>query len=73
MVVVENTDLFFFFECFAATQLPLHFCLISKFFVLFCYAAMHLALQLYQERAQVVCSNGVARKRPARRHSRNGP
>jgi len=34
-------------------------------------AATQLALELQQERAQVVCSNRVARKRPARRHSRN--
>ena len=43
-------------------------------FVFFgCYAATQLALQLHQEHTQVVCSNGVARKRPARRHSRYGP
>jgi len=39
---------------------------------LFC-AATQLALQLQQERAQVVCSNKEARKRLARRHSRNAP
>ena len=38
-----------------------------------CYAATQLALQLQQERTQVVCSNRVARKRPARRHFHNGP
>jgi len=37
------------------------------------YAATQLALQLLQERAQVVRSNKAARKRLARRHSRNGP
>jgi len=36
------------------------------FFVFFgCYAATQLALQLHQERTQVVCSNREARKRPA--------
>ena len=39
--------------------------------VVSCYAATQLALQLQQERTQVVCSTRVARKRPARRHSRN--
>ena len=38
-----------------------------------CYAATQLALELQQERTQVVCSNKEARKRLARRHSRNGP
>ena len=42
-------------------------------FVLFCYAATQLALQLHHERIQVVRSNREAWKRPARRHSRNGP
>jgi len=37
-----------------------------------CYVSTQLALQLHQERTQVVCSNKVAQKRPARRHSRNG-
>ena len=37
----------------------------------FCYAATQLALQLHQERTQVVCSNREAQKRPARRYSRN--
>jgi len=44
---------------------------------LFCFgcAATQAARQVQQERAQVVCSHGnkVARKRLARRHSRNGP
>jgi len=44
---------------------------IGFFLVLFCRT--QLARQLQQERAQVVCSNKVARKRLARRHSRNGP
>ena len=39
--------------------------------VVSCYATTQLVLQLQQERTQVVCSNRVARKRPARRHSRN--
>ena len=38
-----------------------------------CYAATQLALQVQQERSQVVCSNREARKRLARGHSRNGP
>ena len=38
-----------------------------------CYVSTQLALQLHQERTQVVCSNKVAQKRPARRHSHNGP
>ena len=47
----------------------------SCFFEFFfcCYAATQLALQVRQERTQVVCSNREARKHPARRHSRNGP
>ena len=43
------------------------------FFFFGCFAATQLARQLHQECTQAVCSNGVARKRPARRHSRNGP
>jgi len=38
-----------------------------------CFAATQLARQVQQERTQVVCSNKEARKRLARRHSRNGP
>ena len=37
-----------------------------------CYTTTQLTLQLHQERTQVVYSNREARKRPARRHSRNG-
>ena len=37
-----------------------------------CYAATQVALQLNQERTQLVCSNREARKCPARGHSRNG-
>jgi len=37
------------------------------------FAATQLAHQLHQEHTQVVCSNKVARKHLARRHSRNGP
>jgi len=37
-----------------------------------CFAATQLARQVQQERTQVVCSNEVARKRLAQRHSRNG-
>jgi len=55
----------FFFGCYAAAHLALFF--------LFCHAATQLPLQLHQERTQVLCSNGVAQKRPARRHFRNGP
>ena len=40
-------------------------------FFFWCFAATHLARQLNQERTQVVCSNKVARKHLARRHSRN--
>jgi len=39
----------------------------------FCYAARPLELQLQQEHIQVVRSNTVALKRPARGHSRNRP
>jgi len=39
----------------------------GDFFVMFC---RHTALQVQQERTQVVCSNKEARKRLARRHSR---
>jgi len=42
------------------------------FWVLICYAATQLALQLHQERKQVVRSNRVTRKRPARGHCPNG-
>jgi len=38
-----------------------------------CYAAKQLALQVQQERTQVVYSHKEARKRLARRHFRNGP
>jgi len=46
----------------------------TQFFLVFfgCYAATQLALQLHQERTQVVCSNREARKRPSPRHS-SGP
>jgi len=37
------------------------------------HAATQLALQLHQERMQVVCSNREAQKRPARGHSRHVP
>ena len=43
-----------------------------KAFFFYCFAATQLARQLHQERTQVVCSNREARKRPARRQSRNG-
>jgi len=46
---------------------------IHLFFCFIGYAARQLAFQLHQKRTQMVCSNGEARKRPARRHSRNGP
>jgi len=42
-------------------------------FLLLCRHTAQLALQLCQKRTHVVCSNREARKRPARRHSRNGP
>jgi len=44
-----------------------------SFFFNFGFAATQVAPQEQQERTQVVCSNKVARKRLARRHSRNGP
>ena len=47
--------------------------LVDGFWFLVCYAATLLALQLQQKRVHVVRSNRVARKRPARGHSRNGP
>jgi len=56
---------------------PSHFALTLSiavsfvFFVFFGYAATQLARQVQQERTQVVCSNKAARKRLARRHSRN--
>jgi len=43
------------------------------FFFGCCFVATQLARQLHQERLQVGCSNKEARKRLARRHSRNGP
>jgi len=42
----------------------------SHFLVLFCYATTKLALQVQQERTQVVCSNREAQKHPARGHFR---
>jgi len=39
------------------------------FLFLFCYAATQLAIQLHQERIQVVRSNREARKRPAESNS----
>ena len=42
------------------------------FWFLVCYAASPLALQLHQERIQVVRSNRVVWKRPPRGQSRNG-
>jgi len=44
----------------------------KHFFILFWYAATQLARQVHRERTQVMCSNKVAQKRLARRHSRNG-
>ena len=38
-----------------------------------CFAATQVTRQLHQERTQVVCSNKVARKRLARRHSAMDP
>ena len=43
------------------------------FFVLVLPPHSYWARQLHQERTQVVCSNKVAWKRLARRHSRSGP
>jgi len=42
------------------------FCLFVFLFVFCCYAATQLALQVQQERTQVVCSNREAWKRPLR-------
>jgi len=39
--------------------------LFGLIFCCFCFAATQLALQVQQERTQVVCSNRQARKRPA--------
>jgi len=46
---------------------------LDVFVFVFGSAVTQLARQLHQERTQVVCSNREARKRPARRHSYNGP
>jgi len=43
------------------------------FWFLIRYATKPLALQLHQERLQVVCSERVSRKRLAQRHFCNGP
>jgi len=43
------------------------------FWFLVCYAVTQLALQFHRQRIHMVRSNRVARKRPARGHSRNGP
>jgi len=45
----------------------------NALFFVCCYASTQLALQLRQERTQVVCSKKEARKRLDRRHSCNGP
>jgi len=46
---------------------------LDGFWFLVCYAATLLALQVQQERIQVVHSNRVAQNRPTRGHFRNGP
>jgi len=60
------------FECISKPRLCF-FCLSSTcvhFHYFFgCFASTQLARRLHQERTQVVCSNKVARKRLARRHS----
>ena len=43
------------------------------YYFICCYADTLPALQVQQERTQVLCSNRKAQKRPARGHSRNGP
>jgi len=47
--------------------------IVFGFWFLGCYAATQIALQLHQERIQVVRSNREAWKRPARGHFCNGP
>jgi len=49
---------------------PLHPWPCTNLFLV-CFAATQLARQLHQERTQVMCSNKVAQKRLAQRHSRN--
>jgi len=49
-----------------------HVCSERSFFFPCCFAATQLARQVHQERTQVVCSHKEARKRLARRLSRNG-
>jgi len=57
--------------CALYRQKSTHWC---RFFLFFCfYTATQLALQVQQERSQVVWTNREAWKRPARGHSRNGP
>ena len=66
--------IFCLFVCITTTPLvlPESFQISSHLF--FCwYAATQLALQVQQERTQVVCSNRGARQRPTRGHSCNGP
>jgi len=61
-----TVDFLWLFVCYASTLLAL------KYRFLVCYAATQQALQLQQERIQVVLKHMEARKRPARGHSRYG-
>jgi len=68
-LVYESLDYFVYLSC-VYVFLYIFICV---FDFLLGYAATQLARQVQQERTQVVCSNKVAQKRLARRHSRNGP
>ena len=68
-------DIFVFFHIiYIYTYIYIYVCICIYIYMYSgCYAATQLALELQQERTQVVCSNKEARKHLARRHSRNGP
>ena len=55
---------FFLLLLFLNRSAHFHFMVQFLFLFLFCYAATQLAIQLHQERIQVVRSNREARKRP---------
>jgi len=60
---------FFLLLLFLNRSAHFHFMVQFLFLFLFCYAATQLAIQLHQERIQVVRSNREARKRPAESNS----
>jgi len=60
-------------HCFFLVLNPQSQVFFCQIFFSCCFATTQPAPLVHQERTQVVCSNKVARKHLARRHSRNGP